>query len=124
MNETFDSAINAAKDIAQTAGKKAEQLIEISKVKIQITQINGSIAKTYEKLGSGVYNMKKADYMDESLITSLVSQIDDLIAEREAAKAKLAELKEMVICPECGARNPKNVPYCSYCGNKIKKDEA
>ena len=55
------------KDVANAAGKKTGEIVEISKYKIQVAQINGDIRSQYEKLGNAVYNMVKADYENPEL---------------------------------------------------------
>ena len=85
----FDNVVGLAKDIAETAGKTAERVVGISKLKLRVSQINSEIKKAYEKLGSAVYNMKKANYEDDGLIASVVEEVDDLHAERAKVEAKL-----------------------------------
>lgn len=116
---TFDDVVDKAKDLAETAGKKAERVVEVSKLKLQVSQINADIRRAYEKLGSAVYNMKKANYEDEELIASVVEEIDDLVEDRASTEAKLAVLKNQVICDTCGAKNPQEAVYCVKCGSRL-----
>ncbi len=115
----FDDVVDKAKDIAETAGKKAEKVVEVSKLKLRVSQINSEAKKAYEKLGSAVYHMKKANYEDEGLIASVVEEVDELYAERAKIEARLASLKNQVICDTCGAKNPEDAVYCVKCGNRL-----
>ncbi len=115
----FDDVVDKAKDIAETAGKKAEKVVEVSKLKLRVSQINSEAKKAYEKLGSAVYHMKKANYEDEGLIASVVEEIDGLYAERAKIEARLASLKNQVICDTCGAKNPEDAVYCVKCGSRL-----
>jgi ribosomal protein L40E len=116
---TFDNVLDKAKDIAETAGKKAEKVVEISKLKLRVSQINSEAKKAYEKLGSAVYHMKKANYEDEGLIASVVEEVDELYAERAKVEARLASLQNQVICSTCGAKNPEDAVFCVKCGNRL-----
>ncbi len=116
---TFDDVVDRAKDFAETAGKKAERVLEISKLKLQVSQISSDIKQAYAKLGNAVYNMKKANYEDEGLIKSVVEEIDTLFAARAATEAKLAALRNQVICDTCGAKNAEDAVYCNKCGSRL-----
>lgn len=120
---TFDNVVDMAKDLAGTAGKKAEKVVELSKLKLRVSQINSEVKKAYEKLGSGVYHMKKTGYEDEGLIDSVVEEIDTLAAERTRVEEKIAKLKEQVVCETCGAKNKKEAVYCIMCGSRIQDAE-
>lgn len=120
---TFDDVVDKAKDFAETAGKTAEKVVEVSKLKLQVSQINSEIKRAYEKLGSAVYHMKKADYEDDGLISSVVEEIDSLFAEKDSVEAKLAALRNQLICTTCGAKNPKDALYCVKCGSRLQDEE-
>jgi ribosomal protein L40E len=120
---TFDDVVDKAKDFAETAGKKAERVVEISRLKLQVSQINSDIRRAYEKLGSAVYNMKKANYEDADLISSVVEEIDGLVEDRASTEAKLAALKNQVVCDTCGAKNPQEAVYCVKCGSRLMDAE-
>lgn len=123
MATTFDSVVDKAKDVAGQAGKQAEKVVEISKLKLQVSQINSELKKAYAKLGSAVYNMKKADYTDDGLIDSVTGEIDDLLGRKKAAEKQLAALRKLTICPTCGAKNPMDALFCNKCGARIAKGE-
>lgn len=120
---TFDDVVDKAKDLAETVGKQTEKVVEISKLKLQVSQVNSDVKHAYEKLGSAIYNMKKANYEDEGLIASVVEEIDGLMEERVRAEAKLATLKNMVICEACGAKNQQDAVYCTKCGSRLMDAE-
>ena len=120
---TFDDVVDKAKDFAETAGKTAEKVVEVSKLKLQVSQINSEVKRAYEKLGSAVYHMKKANYEDEGLIASVVEEIDGLFADKDAVEAKLAALRNQMICDTCGAKNPKDAVYCVKCGSRLQDEE-
>lgn len=111
------------KDVANAAGKKTGEIVEISKYKIQVAQINGDIRSQYEKLGNAVYNMVKADYENPELVNSIVDEIDDLLDHLKETEDKIAELKKVIKCPCCGYNNPQEASYCSKCGCKLEQQE-
>ncbi len=120
---TFDDVVDKAKDIAECAGKKAEKVVEVSKLKLQVSQINSEVRHAYEKLGRAVYNMKKADYEDAGLIDSVTEEIDGLFSEKEKIELKIASLKNQVLCSTCGAKNSSDAVYCVKCGCRLNSEE-
>lgn len=117
----LDSIIDKAKDVAGAAGKKTGELVEISKYKLQAAQIHGDIRSGYEKLGSAVYSMVKAEYDNPELINSVVEDIDELLSKLEEVEEKIAQLRRVVKCPCCKASNPAESRYCSRCGCKLEQ---
>ena len=116
---TWDDIFSKAKDIADYAGKKTGDMVEISKLKLQISQLNSDIKHIYVKLGNAVYTMKKGDFENPELVDSLTEEIDLLVGKRIELEKKLAAAKKMVHCSACGHNNPAGSAYCLRCGNKI-----
>ena len=95
--------INTAKDLADLAGKKAGEAVEVSKLKINNVKINGEIQKTYEKLGAFVYKFQKSGEANDELIQMCVKEIDDLMAALESNEKKIIETRHKATWPSCGA---------------------
>lgn len=123
MGKNFDAFFEKAKWAADGAGKKATETWELSKLKWQSLQVGSKIKEQYEKLGSAVYNMSKADYDNPELISSLVDEIDDLNEELEEIDSKISALKKNVKCPCCGKQNALSSQYCSHCGCRLSPEE-
>ena len=91
--------INTAKELADLAGKKAGEAVEISKLKINNVKINGEIQKTYEKLGAFVYKFRKSGEENNELIDMCVKEIDELLATLEENEKRINETRHKVKCP-------------------------
>ncbi len=118
-NSVFDDFLGKAKDVADAAGKKTGELVEISKLKLQCVKLNSAIKERYEKLGSAVYSMKKSDYENPELISSMVEEITELLDKLNETSEKIADIKNISICSCCGAKNPPENVYCAKCGSKL-----
>lgn len=116
---TWEDIFSKARDIADYAGKKTGDMVEISKLKLQISQLNSDIKHIYEKLGSAVYTMKKGDFENPELVDSLTEEIDLLVRKRIELERKLASARKLVHCSTCGHNNPAGSAYCARCGSKI-----
>lgn len=115
----FEDVFGKAKKAANVAGKKTEELVEISKLKFSAMQINTDIKALYEKLGNAVYSMKKANYENPDLVDGLVEEIDDKRKELKNIHAEIAVLQKAKECPCCQTKNPKDAYYCQKCGSKL-----
>ena len=57
----FEDVINTTKSAAATAGKKTDEAVRFTKLKIKESQTTGDIKSHFEKLGQMAYEMKKSD---------------------------------------------------------------
>ena len=118
-NNTFDNAAKTVKDIAETAGKKGEELLKISKLKIKETQIKRDISSKLEKLGKMYYELTKIGEENHLVLKEIITEIDELRAELKEVREEIGDIKGTVACPVCKASNPCDADYCAKCGEKI-----
>ena len=116
----FDDLLPKAKTVANAAGKKTGELVEVSKLKLEAVQINSDIQKAYERLGSVVYEQEKTGADNNDLIALCVSEIDGLLVELSDLNAKINEAKNTVKCMSCGAENPEGSLYCGSALNQVE----
>ena len=123
----IEDIFGKAKKVANAAGKKTGELVELSKLKLNAMQINTDIKALYQKLGGAVYSMKRASYENQELLDSLMEEIDDKREELKAVNDQIAALQKAKECPCCQTKNPKEAYYCQKCGSKLsvpdKEDE-
>ena len=120
MATTFDDIFEGVKDIAEIAGQKTVEIVDISKLKIELASINNNIKKCHEKLGVLTYNAAKKG-TDSAVIDSCIEELDALYAKRDECKEKINEVRPMRRCPNCGAARSASAIYCNICGEKIVK---
>ena len=73
---SFNSLLDKAISVANVAGKKTEEMVEASKLKIQEVSVNADLANCYEKIGSLVYSSKKFGADNEQEIAQLRRALD------------------------------------------------
>ena len=98
----FDDVVVNAKSAAQTVGKMAGQFVDMSKLRINMAELNGEITKRYQELGRFIYEAKKAGSADEAELADQIAGIDDLYAQLSAVSAQYASMQNKVTCPACG----------------------
>lgn len=124
MSSVWDDLMESAKTLADKAGKATDKAVEYSKMKYQSMQLSSDLRGLYEKLGNAVYTMVKSDFDNKELMDSIIAEIDDVKKRLEELNVKMAEQRNAVVCPACGAVSDKDACYCSRCGNKfVPKEE-
>lgn len=121
----FEDVVINARAAATNVGKKAERLVDISKLRLNAAEINGDITKKYEALGRLVYDSVKADAKPEKLAEEYIAEIDGLYQRLDEVNEKINALRNKTACPVCGTQNADDALFCSQCGVKLKyRDEA
>ncbi len=115
----FEDVLSRAKSIAKTAGRKTEELVELTKTHAQIGDLRREIASLYEGLGRLVYDSRRSEEPVDDLIAACIEELD----ERETALARLEERvmqsKNVIRCNSCGAFNANDASFCNQCGRKL-----
>lgn len=115
----FEDVVMKAKNAADIAGKKTGELVEITRLRLNVSELEERIRSQYQELGKTVYNAAKdhtdcTDYVHEKS-----EAIDRLFAELTKLNEKISELKNEKKCASCGAVNPQEAVYCQKCGTKL-----
>ena len=86
----FEEAVSAAKTVGKTVSKKTEELLIISKKKLEAVELENKISKNYEKLGRLYFESVKfeSDFSEEE-----VEDREDIVNETSQLIEKLALLK-------------------------------
>ncbi len=104
---------------ANSAGKKASEVYNISKLNLKTFDLNTDIEGAYKKLGKLLYASHCNEETNAEEIEACLLEIDEKMAEIEEIRAQIAELSSSVKCPECGKMNNKTCRFCSQCGEKL-----
>lgn len=115
----FEDVVSRVKDVAETAGRKTGELVELGKIKLKIADLRREIASANEGLGRLVYDSRRSGEDVEDMIEACVSHIGELTAEMEELEEKIMESKNVVRCPACGSLNENTALFCNQCGAKI-----
>ena len=81
----LDDVVVNAKSAAEAVGKKAGQLVDVSKLRINLAELNAEISKRYEALGEYVYEACREQLAEDAEAVGKMAEIDEL-------KAQLAEV--------------------------------
>lgn len=115
----FDEIIEKAKEIAQTAGEKSQEVYLISKYKVAIAELKMKKEKNFASIGKKVYDAAK-EGTDAPDFSAIIEEIDLLNADIEEKKDLISAIKNTVRCSECGADISADDPFCPKCGAQVK----
>lgn len=120
----FDDVINTTKSAAATAGKKTDEAVRFTKLKIKESQTTGDIKAHFEKLGQMAYEMNKSENPDSALFDAEIEEIDKLYEKLSEINLLLDDLRQEVTCTACGAKTKSDNAFCPKCGAKLPEKPA
>ncbi len=115
MND-FNAILGKMKNWANVAGKKTEEVVETSKLKLQIVSLNGDISKAYEELGFMVYHAAQNNETVGEEMDAVMDKINVLLKKLSILESKVEGIKKVRPCPNCGAACALDAQFCSRCG--------
>lgn len=123
FDEFVDEFVFMAKNAAGVASKKTNEVVETSKTRYQMKQVEWEIEKAYAKLGAIVYESKKNDDNFDEVIQLAVSEIDELKERYNGLNDRLRVYRNVVKCPGCAYENEVTDSFCSRCGSALVTEE-
>lgn len=115
----LDELISTTKNVAATAGKKTDEAVKISKLKIKKSQIGSEIKSKNEKLGDMMYQMAKSGEKDNEAFDAAIAELDGLYEKLSEVNKQLDELGGYITCTGCAAKTKNDNSYCPKCGTKL-----
>lgn len=120
MQEYLDNAKKFITSFTKKAVKKSSEVYENTKLSIKISNIKTDIEEEYKKIGKIVYEKYKGKEISSDDAEAICSKIDLLFGKIDDLNQKMAENKDVHICPACGAEVSPESTFCANCGEKIE----
>ncbi|MBR5540203.1 MAG: hypothetical protein IKU56_02360 [Clostridia bacterium] len=115
----FEDVVSRVKDVAETAGRKTGELVELGKMKLKIADLRREIAGAHEGLGRLMYDSRKSGEPVDDMVDACIDHISALHAEIDELEERIMDSKNVVRCHGCGAFNENTAVFCNQCGAKI-----
>jgi chromosome segregation ATPase len=114
----FENISKKVTETARAAAKKSGDIVEVTKLNINISAEEDKIKKTFTDIGKIVYDSyaKKEDMADN--FRELCKQVESYEKNIEDMKKKILELRKIKICPECDTELDIEMAYCHKCGEE------
>ena len=94
----FEDLLFNAKTAVDSVGKKAEKVIDSSKLSLTAADLKAEISKKYEILGRVVFEQKSTGKNYDKSIDELVEKISGLNAELDSVNEMIASSKRQRCC--------------------------
>ena len=118
MSLLDDVIVNAASAVSAVS-KKANEVVDKSKLRISTAELKKKISDKFETLGRYVYDTNMTDSADTEVVKQYCTEISELIAELKTLQDALESSKEKIVCPKCASENPTDSLYCRRCGSSL-----
>lgn len=115
----LDDVVVNAKSAATAVGKKAGEIVDLSKLRISAADISGEINRKFQELGRILYHAKKDGAEEEEATKECIASIENLYEELDAVNAQIVLMRHKKVCSNCKKENPEEAAYCSACGTAL-----
>lgn len=112
------------KSMAQNVAKKSGDMVEVTKINLSISTEEENIKKLCLEIGKHCYKMFEENEKIDSTVSELCEKIKAHMDTIESLKEKINEVKNVVVCKECGNEISRDGAFCGKCGAKIEIKEA
>ena len=102
---------------AESAGRKATELAQATRLNLQIFDLNTECEVLYKEIGKLMYDVHQGIEADESGIQDRREKIEGL-------RGQISLLRSSVRCPNCGRVCSRADTFCAGCGGTLNTDAA
>ena len=117
----FDGLSKKITETVDVVGKKTNEMVEVQKLRSQISSLEKNIDKNYILLGKMMFDK----YQDgEPLSDEAKAYCEEITGSAvliEEYKAEIAEIKGLRTCAGCGEAVANNVVFCPKCGRRVEE---
>ncbi len=119
VKSTAAVAGEAAGRTLDSAGKKAGELWEITRLNLQAAELNGDIGKLMQRMGELVYSAHLDPNADTDSVDEMLAEVDEKKKAIKDINDRVAELKQLKICPRCELTLNREDRFCRKCGESL-----
>lgn len=118
----LEDTLVTLKSAAGIAVEKTEKIIDVSKLKINLSEQERKLSKCFEDLGKLTYNKSKNSDANDEENSKIIAQIDNLYEQIKNINDQIALSKNQIRCKRCGYDNDNNAFYCGKCGSLLREE--
>lgn len=116
---TAQQAGAAAESAARYASQKAGNALDITRLNVQIYELNSDISNLLRSAGQIMYDAHLGVETDEVMLNNILSQLDEKNGQIMELRAQIDGLKRQQECPCCGAPCSPADRFCKSCGASL-----
>lgn len=115
----WDNITQKAAAVTDKAVHQAKNFTEQVKLRNQISEAQSTITDCYTQIGKQ-YAAAHSEDFDEAY-APMMAAIAGANRQIASLQEQLRDLKEVALCPKCGAEVDKEAAFCSACGAEMPK---
>ncbi len=104
---------------AGSAGKRATELAQTTRINLQIFDLNTECEVLYKEIGKLMYDVHQGIEADEDGIAERLAKIDGRQEKIAALREQISQLRSSVRCPNCGKLCSRADTFCAACGGSL-----
>lgn len=118
FKDSISKFAKQAAEGAKTAAKKSGDMVEITKINMQISSTEDKIKDIYSEIGKVVFIKFELGKEVDPDTLDLCNQAAEIKSNIEVLRQKIQELKNIKVCPGCGYEINDSTVFCPKCGAK------
>lgn len=103
--------------MTQSAISKSKEVAGITKLNVENGTLNQNLKNIYTEVGRHV--LEEGLLAEDASVAEWAAKAATLKADIEANEEKIRSLKNVNVCPGCGAEVPRASRFCNKCGTAI-----
>ena len=115
----FNKFVKKTKEATMSVGKKANDLVEVTKINLEVVDLENEIDDLYKEIGIFVFNSYKTGTDISDPIKEKCSIIEEKSEKVMDLKQKASDYKSTLVCPKCKTENDRANQFCASCGQKL-----
>ena len=118
------SFFDKMKQGASDAAKKAQQTVEFTKLRAQISAKEKDMDKLFHQIGAAIFHSHQQGNVadSEEEVMGCCQQLDDLHQEIIFTEERIKNIKFEKTCPTCSKVVPLNARFCPDCGTQFPEE--
>ncbi len=116
----FNDVVEKARQGFNVVAKKTEDVVNISKLRLEKSSLEAKLSKSYEILGKLCYDaVKDDDDFDAESVKPVIDDITEKIGQINKIKKDIITVQNKKQCTNCGCGIDKDSVFCNKCGTKV-----
>ena len=116
VRQTAEVMGEVAGTTARYAGKCAGNLVDVTKLNLQIFDLNSEVSELLKAAGQTVYQAHLGEETDDEALAVILDELDVKNAQVAELKERVAALRNAKTCPACGEPCGREDRFCKSCG--------
>lgn len=108
--------------MAQNAMVKSKEMAEITRLNVEISNLDQKLRENYSKLGEYVIdNPALLAGSEDETITQICQAVAEIKEKMAQCQQQILDIRNVNICPNCGAEVNRTSKFCDRCGTEMDR---